>query len=233
MVFDHSIFSKDSGFHVEKETPHSHSIAKDIIPEGDLFSIHPEDDALKDIEDAINQRIMAGDSRFYKFIPILTNVDLDILTHKHWLELNDENWYELVKYSYHRSHSPSLLDYIVENAHKSQAAFDCLTEIAERYPDIIELPFLIEEIKKTCHLSSNLEHVEKPIYFQLTSGLIVKIDRSHFTAYRLNDKKKEWQLDRRLFTDYEYGNLIGSYIHLDDEYPLGPPFDCKKWKEEG
>lgn len=66
------------------------------------------------------------------------------------------------------------------------------------------------------------------IYVKLTSGLLVRIDRCNYTAYRLNNELKEWNKDSVLFTEYEYGELGGKVIEIDDNYPIGEPFQNKK-----
>lgn len=65
-------------------------------------------------------------------------------------------------------------------------------------------------------------------YVKLISGLLVRIDRCNYTAYRLNDELKEWNEDSVLFTEYEYGELEGKVIEIDDNYPIGKPYQIKK-----
>lgn len=65
---------------------------------------------------------------------------------------------------------------------------------------------------------------KKIIYFKLTSGVILKIDRSNFTAYRFNQELKEWQEDSVLFTEYEHGNLEGKEFEAQENFPYGEPF---------
>lgn len=66
------------------------------------------------------------------------------------------------------------------------------------------------------------------IYVKMTTGLLVRIDRCNYTAYRLNNELKEWNEDSVLFTEYEYGELGGKVIEIDDNYPIGEPFQNKK-----
>ena len=62
------------------------------------------------------------------------------------------------------------------------------------------------------------------IYFKLTSGVTLKIDKDNFTCYRFNQERQEWQEDSVLFTEYEHGNLEGQEIMMEDNYPYGEPF---------
>ena len=68
------------------------------------------------------------------------------------------------------------------------------------------------------------EGVKTIIYMKLLSGLIVKIDIVNFTGYRLNKEKMEWQEDSVLYTEYEYGELDGEKIDLDENYAYGEPY---------
>lgn len=70
---------------------------------------------------------------------------------------------------------------------------------------------------------------EKTItYFKLTSGLIIKIDSSNYTAYRFNQENQEWQEDSILFNEYENGNLRGEVFETEENYPYGEPFNYRR-----
>lgn len=56
-------------------------------------------------------------------------------------------------------------------------------------------------------------------YFRLTSGLLIKLDNEKLTAYRFNENLRCWYEDSALFTEFEYGNLMGELIDFDDSYP--------------
>ena len=64
-------------------------------------------------------------------------------------------------------------------------------------------------------------------YFKISSGVIAKIDRENFTAYRFNKDTKEWQEDSVLFTEYDHGNLVGEEFEATENYPYGEPFRYK------
>ena len=62
------------------------------------------------------------------------------------------------------------------------------------------------------------------VYVRLSNGLIIKIDKASFTAYRLNNETSEWQEDSVLYTEYQYGELGGEEIDLEENYSYGEPY---------
>ena len=182
------------------------------------------------LEEKINQEIHNGNKDFYMYIPYLETFNIgELLTQGNREKLDDENWYLLVTQIYLRSPSRGLLNSIAENAKSNYFALKSLEEIASKRPDIVELPLLIDSIKKQNPSVLTKPEItqgpkKKTIYFKLTSGVVLKIIPEDFTAYRFNNELLEWQEDSVLFTEYEHGNLEGERFNITENYPIGEPF---------
>lgn len=78
--------------------------------------------------------------------------------------------------------------------------------------------------KKNTDGTYTKEGVNTIEYIKLMNGLLVKIDKVNFTAYRLNEETMQWQEDSLLYTEYGYGELDGEKINLDENYEYGEPY---------
>ncbi len=65
------------------------------------------------------------------------------------------------------------------------------------------------------------------VYFRLSNGVLLKIDRVNLTCYRFDPEQEEWNSDSALFSEYEYGNLEGERVSFTDVYPIGAPFEYR------
>ena len=184
------------------------------------------------LEKRINEEIKKGNKNCYKFIPIMQYFEVgNLLTTGNYEKNDEENWYELITNIYLRMPSSNLLDTIVRNARTNPYAFKSLVVISSKRPDIIELPKIIENIKKN-QINQKVKPITQPettkknyiVYLKLINGLIVKIVSEKYTAYRFNTQTNEWQEDSVLFTEYEHGNLQGIQIDFEDNYDYGDPF---------
>lgn len=104
------------------------------------------------VEEQITLKIKEGDAKFYKYIPTLKDFQVeDFLTYEHSQKLKKNNWLELEKNIYLRCQSTDLLDSLLTSAKYSLYALNCVIEISERNPDIVEFPYLsyiIDGLKK-------------------------------------------------------------------------------------
>lgn len=94
------------------------------------------------VEEQITLKIKEGDAKFYKYIPTLKDFQVeDFLTYEHSQKLKKNNWLELEKNIYLRCQSTDLLDSLLTSAKYSLYALNCVIEISERNPDIVEFPY--------------------------------------------------------------------------------------------
>lgn len=111
----------------------------------------PENEGLL-VEEQITLKIKEGDEKFYKYIPALKDFQVEeFLTYEHSQTLKKNNWLELEKNIYLRCQSTALLDSLLTSAKYSLYALNCVIEISERNPDIVEFPYLsyiIDGLKK-------------------------------------------------------------------------------------
>lgn len=95
------------------------------------------------VEEQITLKIKEGDAKFYKYIPILKDFHVEeFLTYEHSQKLKKNNWLELEKNIYLRCRSTALLDSLLVSAKYSLYALNCVIEISEKNPDIVEFPYL-------------------------------------------------------------------------------------------
>ena len=203
------------------------SKSNDINP---LQLLNIDDDNRKVLEQRRNEEITKYNRKFYQFIPYLNEFTVGkLLTQGSRINVDAENWYDLVTNIYLRNPSGALLEALIDEARTNLYALKCIEIISLKRPDIIELPMVIKQIKSSViqntNSDTNLNLKNKNIiYFKLISGLIVKIDKNNFTAYRFNKETNEWQEDSVLFTEYEHGNLDGKEFDTIEHYPYGEPF---------
>lgn len=104
------------------------------------------------VEKQITLKIKEGDAKFYKYIPALKDFQVEeFLTYEHSQKLKKNNWLELEKNIYLRCRSTVLLDSLLVSAKYSLYALNCVIEISEKNPDIVEFPYLsyiIDGLKK-------------------------------------------------------------------------------------
>lgn len=109
------------------------------------------------VEHQITLKINEGNSEFYTYIPVLKDLKVEeFLTSEHSQKLKKNNLLELEKNIYLRCQSSDLLDSLLASAKNSLYALNCVIEISERNPDIVEFPYLsyiIEGLKKLHKLS--------------------------------------------------------------------------------
>lgn len=86
------------------------------------------------------------------------------------------------------------------------------------------IPDWLKRLSKETPVENLNLNDNKIIYFQLESGLVIKIDYENNSAYRFNIENQEWNEDVAKFNEYEYGELHGKPISFDDIYPIGEPF---------
>lgn len=111
------------------------------------------------VEEQITLKIKEGDAKFYKYIPTLKDFHVEeFLTYEHSQKLKKNNWLELEKNIYLRCQSTDLLDSLLTSAKYSLYALNCVIEISEKNPDIVEFPYLsyiIDGLKKRHNRSKN------------------------------------------------------------------------------
>lgn len=111
------------------------------------------------VEEQITLKIKEGDAKFYKYIPTLKDFHVEeFLTYEHSQKLKKNNWFELEKNIYLRCQSTDLLDSLLTSAKYSLYALNCVIEISERNPDIVEFPYLsyiIDGLKKRHNRNRN------------------------------------------------------------------------------
>jgi hypothetical protein len=62
------------------------------------------------------------------------------------------------------------------------------------------------------------------VYIRNDVGYLWKIDKEKHTGYRFDPDKKEWNEIRTLYIEYEYGELQGREVWIDDVFKTGDPF---------
>ncbi len=96
------------------------------------------------VEEQIILKIREGNAEFYKYIPTLKNFQIEeFLTYEYSQELKKNNWFELEK---------TFIYDVNQLIYYSLYALNCVIEISERNPDIVEFPYLsyiIDGLKKT------------------------------------------------------------------------------------
>lgn len=111
------------------------------------------------VEEQITLKIKEGDAKFYKYITTLKDFHVEeFLTYEHSQKLKKNNWFELEKNIYLRCQSTDLLDSLLTSAKYSLYALNCVIEISERNPDIVEFPYLsyiIDGLKKRHNRNRN------------------------------------------------------------------------------
>ena len=111
------------------------------------------------VEEQITLKIREGNAEFYKYIPTLKDFQIkEFLTYEHSQKLKKNNWFELEKNIYLRCQSTDLLDSLLTSAKYSLYALNCVIEISERNPDIVEFPYLsyiIDGLKKRHNRNRN------------------------------------------------------------------------------
>lgn len=96
------------------------------------------------VEEQITLKIREGNAEFYKYIPTLKDFQIEeFLTYEHSQKLKKNNWFELEKNIYLRCQSTDLLDSLLTSAKYSLYALNCVIEISERNPDIVEFSLLV------------------------------------------------------------------------------------------
>ena len=91
-------------------------------------------------------------------------------------------------------------------------------------PDEEELRELIRKRDETFYKAGYIRTAsgrfikpEKNIrYFRLNSGQLLKLDYERLTCFRYNENEKAWKEDSALFSEYEWGNLLGQLISSDE-----------------
>lgn len=110
-------------------------------------------------EEQITLKIREGNAKFYKYIPTLKEFYVEeFLTYEHSQKLKKNNWLELQKNIYLRCQSTDLLNSLLTSAKYSLYALNCVIEISEKNPDIVEFPYLsyiIDGLKKRHNRNRN------------------------------------------------------------------------------
>ena len=90
-----------------------------------------------------------------------------------------------------------------------------------------------EEFNKR-FLSGNLKVNNSPEmrYYELSGGLIIKIDTSNDKLYILDEQSKTWRENFSLMAEYNHGDLNVNYIEFSDYYEIGEPWTYDAGKRE-
>lgn len=193
-----------------------------------------------EVEYLICSEIYKKNSKFYRFIPYLQNIDLvRLMSSGHMSEISSENErLELMTYTYIKSPNPDVFEYIVRESKLNSFGLTMLEEILRFYPNYKDLAKYIADKKKSLlndEKSSSLSDgndlpENKNSYYKINGGLIVKINNDECMLYVLDLKRKEWRADPELYGEYAYGVVHLEPIKFDDIYPTGDSLDLAKGK---
>ncbi len=186
----------------------------------------------QEIESLISKEIYQKNSKFYKFIPYISNINLVyLMSSEHISSIsNPDEQLMLITYCYIKNPKPDTFHYIVMKSKESLFGISMLEEILKFNPEDNELRTFVTAQKEKLQNNDIKKRNNGNVYYKMNNNLIVKINNNECALYVLDTKRKEWRYDSELYGEYAYGVVHMEPIEFEDIYPIGEPLDLNRGK---